>query len=323
MSTNVAAPAVRRPGKEPGWEELVNLWVHGRPESTLSVYKPVVAHFLNFIQHIPPPEVGLKHLQAFEDLFDRQKPRTVARKIATVKSLLSFAHRIGAISFDPGKALRCPHIPDNLAEKILPQKDIRKMIEVQPDEQNRVALMLLYHAGIRAAEESQLRWRDCRRRSKTDGFITVLGKGRKMRTIRLEPDVWQALMQLKPDNAAPDDFVFQSRSGWKRPLSRTRISNIVREAAKRAGIDRQVTAHWLRHGHATHALESGAPLPLISQTLGHVNIATTARYLHIAPSESSSAYVSLRGSVRGKKTPAATDDCEPSTDNCKPSKTAG
>ena len=94
--------------REPNWEDLVSLWAHGRPPATMYIYAPVVNHFLNFIGNIQPREVELKHLQNYENLFDHQKPRTRARKMSTLRSLLSFAHRIGAIAFDPGKALRCP-----------------------------------------------------------------------------------------------------------------------------------------------------------------------------------------------------------------------
>ena len=65
---------------------------------------------------------------------------------------------------------------------------------------------------------------------------------------------------------------------------------IVRRAAERAGIERKVSCHWFRHAAATHALERGAPLPLVSQTLGHANLATTGRYLHVRPAESMGKY---------------------------------
>ena len=172
MSTNAIA---RNDGKEPVWEDVIALWVHGRPESTLYVYRPVIAHFRNFAQ-CSLQDVELKHLQAFEDLFGHQKPNTRKRKIAAVESLLGFAHRIGAIRFNPATALRSPHVEEQLAEKILTRKDTLRMIELEMDEQNRVVLTLLYTAGIRASEECQLRWIDCRPRGSSDGFISVFGQ---------------------------------------------------------------------------------------------------------------------------------------------------
>jgi integrase/recombinase XerD len=61
---------------------------------------------------------------------------------------------------------------------------------------------------------------------------------------------------------------------------------IIRAAARRAGIKKPVSPHWFRHASATHALERGAALPLVSRSLGHSNLATTGRYLHVRPNES-------------------------------------
>ena len=68
------------------------------------------------------------------------------------------------------------------------------------------------------------------------------------------------------------------------------VWRIVRKAAKRAGIEKAVSCHWLRHAHASHALDRGAPIHLVQATLGHSSIQTTGRYLHARPTDSSSRY---------------------------------
>jgi integrase/recombinase XerD len=87
--------------------------------------------------------------------------------------------------------------------------------------------------------------------------------------------------------------VFASRSG--KPLERSRVTRIVREASQRAGITTNVSTHWLRHAHASHALDRGAPIHLVQATLGHRSVATTSRYLHARPDESSAAYFDTLG----------------------------
>ncbi|MGI8826219.1 MAG: tyrosine-type recombinase/integrase [Chloroflexota bacterium] len=67
----------------------------------------------------------------------------------------------------------------------------------------------------------------------------------------------------------------------------------MRAAAERAGISDNVSPHWLRHAHATHALERHAPIHLVAETLGHANIATTGRYLHARPTDSSGHYLAI------------------------------
>ena len=86
--------------------------------------------------------------------------------------------------------------------------------------------------------------------------------------------------------------VFPSRKG-RRHLTRVQVFRIIRAAAKRAGVDEHVSPHWLRHAHASRALERGAPIHLVQATLGHSNVATTGKYLHARPTESSSRYLSV------------------------------
>jgi integrase/recombinase XerD len=69
---------------------------------------------------------------------------------------------------------------------------------------------------------------------------------------------------------------------------------IVAKAAARAGLELSVSPHWLRHSHATHALERGAPIHLVAATLGHASVATTGKYLHARPTDSSSNYLAIR-----------------------------
>ena len=70
-----------------------------------------------------------------------------------------------------------------------------------------------------------------------------------------------------------------------------RIHAVVKSTAKRAGINEAMSAHWLRHAHASHAIDNGAPITLVSQTLGHADLKTTSVYAHARPNESSSRYL--------------------------------
>ena len=101
-----------------------------------------------------------------------------------MKSLLSFCHKTGMIPFDVGKALRLPRIPDDLAGKILTVEDVQRVIRMEPTPRNQVLIRVLYISGIRASEAAGLRWVDVQARDE-GGQITVTGKGRKTRSIRL------------------------------------------------------------------------------------------------------------------------------------------
>ena len=88
------------------------------------------------------------------------------------------------------------------------------------------------------------------------------------------------------DDAGSKDPVFTSRKGGK-PLTTRAVNHMIKAAAERAGINPKVSAHWLRHGHASHALERGATLAEVKETLGHASVATTSTYLHARPDRSS------------------------------------
>jgi integrase/recombinase XerD len=139
------------------------------------------------------------------------------------------------------------------------------------------------------SEVCALKWRDLRPSGEA-GQLTVFGKGGQTRTVWLPPRVWAALTALRTD-AGPDESVFRSRRGGH--LGPRQVARIVRHAAERAGLDEPVSPHWLRHAHASHAMDRGAPIHLVRATLGHASVATTGRYLHARPSESSARYLNL------------------------------
>jgi integrase/recombinase XerD len=109
--------------------------------------------------------------------------------------------------------------------------------------------------------------------------------------VLLSSDTWKELTALR-GGAGPDSPVFTSRKG-RGHLHPAQVHRIVQAAAKRAGVDGAVSPHWLRHAHASHALDRGAPIHLVQATLGHASVATTGRYLHARPEDSSARYLGI------------------------------
>ena len=117
-----------------------------------------------------------------------------------------------------------------------------------------------------------------------------IGKNGRTRSIALTAPLWSELTALR-GIAGAEEPVFPSRSG--KLLDRGRVRVIVRLAAKRAGVADAVSPHWLRHAHASHALDHGAPIHLVQATLGHSSVATTSSYLHARPGDSSARFLAL------------------------------
>jgi integrase/recombinase XerD len=273
-----------------GDAQLVHIWLSTKTSSeTRRAYTAEISRFLAFARK-PLAQVTLADLQVYaESLAQRGLQITSQnRALTTIKSLLSFGRETGYLPFNVGAAVRLRPSRDRLAERILEESDVARLIEAAPEGRDRVLLRLLYVSGVRASELCGLKWRDALPRQE-GGQITVFGKGGKTRTILLKPKVWQQLLSVK-GAASVDDSIFRSRHGGGH-LDASQVRRIVYAAAREAGIEKRVSPHWLRHAHASHALEHAAPIHLVQATLGHASLATTGRYLHARPTESSSFYL--------------------------------
>ncbi len=269
-------------------EQLVALWIHGRSPRTQDAYRADAARFLASVGK-PLPAVTLADVQRFADSLGALAPASQARVLSSVKSLYSFAHRLGYVAFNVGAALRLPKLRDSLGERIVSESAVQRMLALEDDPRNHALLRVMYAAGLRVSEVVGLRWRDLVDRGQA-GQLTVFGKGGKTRVVLLSADTWREVVALKGE-ATHNDPVFRSQRGGH--LDRTQAWRIVKAAAERAGINGELSPHWLRHAHASHALDRGAPISLVQATLGHVSVATTGRYLHARPEDSSARYLSV------------------------------
>jgi integrase/recombinase XerD len=270
--------------------KLVELWLSLKTSlHTRRAYAADVARFLAFVNK-PLALVTLSDLQAWADQLGQGnlKPASQNRALTALKSLLSFAQETGYLPFNVAAAVRLRPNRDTLAQRILEESAVAKLIDAAPAGRDRILLKLLYISGVRVSEACGLKWCDTLPRAE-GGQITVFGKGGKTRTVLLKPKVWQQLLSLQGDAKAAD-AIFRSRKGGG-ALDVSQVRRIVYAAAKKAGLEQKVSPHWMRHAHASHALDRSAPIHLVQATLGHASVSTTGRYLHARPTESSSFYL--------------------------------
>jgi integrase/recombinase XerD len=235
-------------------EHLIALWLHGRAEHTQRAYRTEAERFVDYVGK-PLRSVTLGDVQGYTDHLSRAslKPSSVHRAMSAVKSLFAFGFRLGYFPFDIGRPLKVQGFRDELTERILSETEVLRIISLEPNPRNRAILLTLYAGGFRVSEVCSLKWRHLQERDST-GQITVFGKGDKTRTVLMPRSVWEALHTLQM-NAPADAPVFRSRK--KGHLNESQVWRIVTAAAERAGIDKDMSCHWFRHAHASHALDRG------------------------------------------------------------------
>lgn len=267
--------------------DLIALWLGNyRSAHTRRRYSADARAFLLFIP-VPLRQITLGHVQAFGASLSTGGDATAAARLTGVKSLISFAHRIGYLLFNVAAPLQLPAVQDRLGERIIPEFDMQRLLGLERHPRNATILATLYHTGVRISELCGLCWRDLIPRDE-GGQLSVMGKGSKTRPILLRAAIWNRINLLRGP-AGPDGPVFRSRNGG--PLSPRQVHDIVKRAARRAKLP-DVSAHWFRHSHASHSLDHGCPPHIVQATLGHSSLTTTSRYVHVRPGDSSSRYLS-------------------------------
>lgn len=219
-------------------------------------------------------------------------PATRSNRLAVIKSLLGYAHVTGYTRFNVGAAIRGPKVDLDVDSRSLSEFDVARLIgaaenllrleraRAKPRPRFvRAALTKLYLvrfsylSGCRVSEVVSVTWADLRRRPDGDYQLSILGKGGKRRRFpmpRLLVDQIEA--EYRPAAASPESRIFA--------FGARRAQTIIGELAEAAGLEGDVSPHWLRHAAATHALDRGAPVHVVQQTLGHASLVTTGRYAH-------------------------------------------
>lgn len=269
---------------------LVALWIHDLDEDTQRAYVGDVTQFAQLVQLADLRDVTLADLHHFEDELRNTgaAPATIARKLAAVKSLLTFAHRTGALAVNVGAAKRLPKVSRALAERILQLEEVVRLFVAARSPRDAALMRTIYYGGLRNAEAAALRWEHVGERGGR-GLLSIHGKGGLWRPVLVPAPLYTTLVRLRgaADRDAP---VFASGRGGG-PLGERAVHGIVARSARRAGLPGDVSPHWLRHAHVSHALDRGAPIHLVRQTVGHGSLATTGRYAHARPDDSSALYL--------------------------------
>ena len=224
----------------------------------------------------PPDRLGAEHIRQYQLFLVQEKKVSRPTFIQMVCALRFFyCHTLN-------RKISMERIPFPRRERKLPlilsREEVQALLEAPGKLRNRTVLATLYGCGLRVAEVTQLKVSDI------DSARNVLqvrhGKGRKDRQTLLPAKLLE-LLRCYWRNQRPTDWLFPSADAT-RPISAKTVFLACRKAAQKAGISKPIHPHSLRHAFATHLLEAGVNLRTIQILLGHANLETTARYLHVA-----------------------------------------
>jgi integrase/recombinase XerD len=227
--------------------------------------------------------------------------RTVLRKLSAIRSFFAFLRARGELDANPVHSIRVPRETRPLPRTLEPTEIERLLEGLEPDPgdepastyeavRDRAILELLYSAGIRVGELVSLSGDAV---DLEEGFVKVRGKGRKERIAPIGRRAVESLDRYRSLReslfpAAPRSPVFLNRRG--KPLTEKGVRDLVRRAARKAGLTARVHPHLFRHSYATHLLDRGADIRSVQELLGHANLSTTQIYTHLTTTRMREAY---------------------------------
>lgn len=218
------------------------------------------------------------------------KPRSIKRKIATIRSFFAFLKNSGSLAANPLEQFRSGIRIGKSLPRIISRKQVGALLRhLYPGNRhradqskkairNRALVEILFGTGMRVSEVSNLRTASVDLAAER---ILVAGKGNRERIIPIVSlELAESLKEhIRANGAAPSDFLFRNRSG--RRLSEQSIRNILRRNASALNLGR-ITPHMLRHTIGTLLLEQGVDLRHIQRLLGHSSIVTTTIYVDVS-----------------------------------------
>ena len=263
----------------------------GYSPQTVRAYSSDLARYLEWADRsgIEPLDVTHRQLRLYLAELDaaRYARRTVARRIAALRSFFSYLVSEDLVTSDPSAILMTPKMPARLP-RVVPDDTLQALLDA-PDTQTPTGLRdgalieLLYATGIRVGELVGLSVGDV---DLAQGQAVVFGKGSKERIVpvhhlaasRLRAYLRDGRPRLLKDR--PTEALFLSTRG--RPLSPEAVRRILNRHLTAAGATVAVSPHSLRHTFATHLVEGGADLRTVQELLGHIALSTTQIYTHVS-----------------------------------------
>ncbi len=266
---------------------------------TLKAYQNDLAQFSRTISETDISEITVSSLESFiATLHQTYRPKTVKRKIASVKAFFHFLEYRDIIATNPFNKMQLRFREPVILPKVIPLPTLESFFKTVYSRHNRASgcyqqrktlqdiaiIELLFSTGIRISELCSLRASDV---NLFDNTILINGKGAKQRRLQIANDDVISILKQYYDSYREEirnsNYFFVSGRGT--PVSDQAVRRMIKKYAALAGIELNITPHMFRHTFATSLLESDVDIRYIQEMLGHSSINITEIYTHVTTSK--------------------------------------
>ena len=264
----------------------------GCSENTINSYGIDLKLFLEYLRENEIPsfkqvnkEVIVNYMQSEKN--NNKANSSILRSVSSLRKFFQYLAQEKIIEKDPMLLIDTPKKKQHLPQ-VLTKEEVEKLLRSPNTGQvlglrDRVMLELMYATGLRISEIINLKLEDLHL---TMGTLQTLGKGHKERIVPVGDEAikWvnRYLEEARPKllKQKRSNYLFLNFHGNN--LTRQGVWKNLKAEVRKAGIQKNITPHTLRHSFATHILENGADLRIVQELLGHADISTTQIYTHLS-----------------------------------------
>ncbi|MBQ9245338.1 tyrosine recombinase XerD [bacterium] len=269
----------------------------GLAENTLLAYRSDLYSLSDFLQQFnlnDINEIQRIHLNLYiKHLHDKKyTARSITREIASIKGFFKWLSVNEVLKHNPALSIEQPKLPKRLP-KVLSMQEINEILNENMSLLDKAVLELLYAAGLRVSELTDIQFNNIDLKSK---YVRCIGKGSKERIVPIGKKACLAINKYLNEREfivkkynIKSKYCFLKDNGKK--LTRQDVYIFIRNLGK--NINKDISPHTIRHSFATHLLENGADLRVVQELLGHSDVSTTQLYTHISKKRLKEIYFSI------------------------------
>ena len=300
MSTAIKAGVMtrrQRAGSEAGGPGPIDrfldaVWMErGLSPNTLAAYRADLTALERWLEEREQPLMAAQRGDLLAFMASRvqggARPRSTARQLSSFRRFYRYLLRDGQLREDPTAQIAMPKVGRSLPRS-LTEEEVEALLAAPAvsdplGHRDRTMLEVLYATGLRVSELVNLKLGQV---NLNQGVLRIVGKGNRDRLIPLGEEAVQWIQQFLQGPRVEillerqTDFLFPTRRGDR--MTRQAFWHIIKRYARKAGVNKDLSPHTLRHAFATHLLNHGADLRVVQMLLGHSDLSTTQIYTHVA-----------------------------------------